>query len=192
MHPEQLENQERLILVKLTRQALEYAVRHRNILEIGAEFDHNHLNAPAACFVTLHIGDQLRGCVGSVEAYRPLFEDIAENAFNAARRDPRFNPVTKSELKHIRISLSLLTTPEEIKFHDEADLRQQIVPGCDGLILEEGRRRGLFLPAVWEQIPKIDDFLSHLKRKAGLPDNYLSADMVVKRFHAIEIEEDES
>ena len=190
MNPELLDQQERLILVGLARQALEHAVRHRKIMSIGSEFEHNRLNQPAACFVTLHIEDRLRGCVGTVEAYRPLFDDIAENAFNAARLDPRFNPVTKSELQHIRVSLSLLTAPEVLTINDEDELRQQIVPGRDGLILKAGMRRGLFLPAVWEQIPDVADFLQHLKRKAGLKVNFWSRDIEISRFYAIEIEED--
>jgi AmmeMemoRadiSam system protein A len=138
-----------------------------------------------AAFVTLKKDGQLRGCIGSLSAYRPLHEDIAENAFAAAFRDHRFNAVTEAELDDMEISVSVLTSPELIEFTSESDLVSQLRPGVDGLIMTEGGNRGTFLPSVWENLPEPASFLSQLKLKAGLPADYWSGTMKVERYETI-------
>jgi len=142
------------------------------------------LQAPAATFVTLHKQGELRGCIGMLQATRPLAEDIADNAFAAAFRDYRFPPLTADEFEQLDIHLSILTPPEPIAFRSEADLIAQLRPGVDGLIIEEGARRGTFLPSVWEQLPDARQFLRHLKQKAGLPADYWSDTVRVSRYQA--------
>ena len=137
---------------------------------------------PGACFVTLKTGDQLRGCIGSLEAHRPLIIDVAENAYAAAFQDPRFAPLTRSELDNLNLSLSILTPAESMTFGSQEDLLGQLRPGIDGLILQAGARRGTFLPSVWESLPQADRFLSHLKLKAGLPEDYWSDGVQVWRY----------
>lgn len=127
-----------------------------------------------ACFVTLEISHQLRGCIGSLEAHRPLIVDVAHNAYAAAFADPRFAPLRSDEEGLLDIEVSILTPSEEMVFSDEQDLLQQIRPGVDGLIIEDGGRRGTFLPSVWESLPDKQDFLQHLKQKAGLAQDYWS------------------
>jgi MEMO1 family protein len=126
------------------------------------------LQQAGATFVTLSSGGELRGCIGSLEAARPLGIDVAENALAAAFRDPRFPPVTAEEWPRIRVEVSLLSAPKPLRFADEADLLAQIRPGEDGLILECDGRRATFLPQVWESIADKRAFLSELLRKAGL------------------------
>ena len=135
-----------------------------------------------ATFVTLQIGGRLRGCIGMLEACRPLAEDVAENAFAAAFRDPRFPPLSEIEFNDLEISISVLSPPEEMTFSSEEDLLAQIRPGIDGLILEEGVRKGTFLPSVWEQLPKKEAFLEHLKLKAGLSSGYWSDTLRIFRY----------
>ncbi len=135
-----------------------------------------------ATFVTLHKHHQLRGCIGMLEAVRPLAKDIAENAFLAAFRDPRFPPLSDDELGDLDIHLSILTPAEPVAFTSEQDLITQLQPGVDGLILEEGRRRGTFLPSVWEQLPEPEQFLRHLKQKAGLAPDYWSENIKIYRY----------
>lgn len=137
-----------------------------------------------ATFVTLTIGGRLRGCIGMLEACRPLAKDVAENAIAAAFEDPRFPPLTKKEFEKLEIHISILSPSEEIKFYSEADLLRQIRPGVDGLILQEGFRRGTFLPSVWEELPKKELFWAHLKLKAGLPANYWSDTLRIFRYTA--------
>jgi hypothetical protein len=140
------------------------------------------LKEKRATFVTLTIGGRLRGCIGMLEACRPLAEDVAENARAAAFDDPRFPPLTKKEFEKLEIHISVLSPSEEIKFSSEADLLRQIRRGEDGLILQEGFRRGTFLPSVWDELPEKELFWAHLKLKAGLPASYWSETLRVFRY----------
>jgi len=135
-----------------------------------------------ATFVTLEIGGRLRGCIGMLEACRPLAEDVEHNARAAAFKDARFPPVSYKEVDSLEIHISVLSPPEEIVFSSEADLLSQIRPGIDGLILQEGYQRGTFLPSVWEELSGKESFLAHLKMKAGLPDTYWSDTLQVFRY----------
>ncbi len=137
-----------------------------------------------ATFVTLEIDGRLRGCIGMLEACRPLAEDVAENAFAAAFRDPRFPPVSPAELDDLEISISVLSPPEEMVFSSEEALLEQIRPGVDGLILQDGFRKGTFLPSVWEQLPEKASFFEHLKLKAGLAPGHWSDTLRVFRYTA--------
>jgi AmmeMemoRadiSam system protein B/AmmeMemoRadiSam system protein A len=145
------------------------------------------LERPGAAFVTLKRGGQLRGCIGSVMAWRPLAEDIADNAVKAAFKDPRFPPLRPEELEGLDLSISVLTPPVPMSFADEADMLAQLRPRTDGLIIEDGPRRALFLPSVWEQLPDRRQFLAHLKAKAGMPADHWSPGFRASRFQAVEI-----
>jgi AmmeMemoRadiSam system protein A len=150
-------------------------------LAVSAEPD-SPFATPGACFVTLKSNGQLRGCIGSLEAYRPLMADVAENAYAAAFRDPRFAPLTRPELDALDLSISILTPAESMTFESQEDLLGQLRPGIDGLILQDGDRRGTFLPSVWESLPEADRFLAHLKLKAGLPEDHWSDSVQVWRY----------
>lgn len=130
------------------------------------------LAEPGATFVTLTMAGQLRGCIGSLDAWRPLAEDVQANAVAAAFRDPRFAPLSADELGKIRVEVSLLSKPVALQFTDEIDALRQLRPGVDGVILVAGDRRSTFLPQVWEQLPEPRQFLAHLKQKAGLPADW--------------------
>jgi len=175
------------VLLSLARQAIE-----RHLSDRPKAFSVPplpELREWGACFVTLHKDGHLRGCIGSPVAWRPLGEDVAENAVRAAFSDPRFPPVGADEMFRVKLSLSLLTPPEPMQFVDEADLLSQLRPGIDGLIIEDQGRHALFLPAVWEQLPNARDFLRHLKHKAGLPVDHWSSGFRASRFAAEEFEE---
>lgn len=135
-----------------------------------------------ATFVTLTISGRLRGCIGMLEACRPLAEDVAANAYAAAFEDPRFPPLTRIEFEKLEIHISVLSPPEELAFSSEADVLNQLRPGTDGLILQEGSRRGTFLPSVWEELPEKELFWTNLKLKAGLPADYWSDTVRVFRY----------
>jgi len=152
-------------LVALARNAIERDLLAEKELHIEAPW----LGQSAATFVTLTKDGQLRGCIGSLEAARPLGVDVAENANGAAFRDPRFPRLTAEEWPRCRVDVSLLSAPKRIEFEDEADLLRQLEPGVDGVILECDNRRATFLPQVWEGLPDKRAFLAELVRKAGLP-----------------------
>ena len=143
---------------------------------------HPALANPAATFVTLTQDGDLRGCIGSLEAHRPLAQDVAENAVAAAFRDPRFAPLSEDELDRTRVEVSLLEAPEAIDFKDEADALAQLRPGLDGLILTHGNRCATFLPQVWESLPQPQRFMSQLKLKAGLPAYFWDDDIGLARY----------
>lgn len=135
-----------------------------------------------ATFVTLKRDGQLRGCIGSLEAHRPLGPDVRANARAAAFADPRFPKLACEEFTMIEVEVSLLSEPRPMQFADEPDLLRQLRPGVDGLIFEYAGRRGTFLPQVWEQLSQPAEFLAHLKRKAGWPPDFWAPGINVLRY----------
>ena len=131
--------------------------------EYAAELRENR-----ATFTTLTLNRALRGCIGGIEPTSALIISTAESAFNAAFRDPRFPALSRDEFQKIELSISVLTPKTAISFTCEEELLTQLVPGQDGLIIELGERRATFLPSVWESLPRPEDFLNHLKQKAGM------------------------
>ena len=127
----------------------------------------------------------MRGCVGSLDAVRPLAADVADNARGAAFRDPRFAPLTKEEWPQCRIEVSLLSVPKPLRFADEDDLLSQLRPGEDGVILESGGRRGTFLPQVWDSLPAPRSFLRELMKKASLAPDERLARCRVSRYRVV-------
>jgi len=132
------------------------------------------LMEPRASFVTLTEAEQLRGCIGSLEARRPLALDVMHNAIGAAFRDPRFLPLNADEFDAIHISVSVLSPLQAMQARDVAQLLNALRPGKDGLLLgtADGRHRATFLPSVWQQLPQPADFVGRLLQKAGLPADY--------------------
>ncbi|MBV8657100.1 MAG: AmmeMemoRadiSam system protein B [Burkholderiales bacterium] len=137
---------------------------------------------PGASFVTLMLDGALRGCIGSLEARRPLHEDVAANAVAAASRDPRFSPVTVDEFTRLCVEVSVLTPAEPFTVVDEMDAYRRLLPGRDGVILAYGAHQATFLPQVWEQLPDPADFLMQLKLKAGLAGDFWSPDVRLSRY----------
>lgn len=171
-------------LLQLASLAIRQGLKTKKPPKAPALTPNDALAAPGAAFVTLKKNGQLRGCIGSAQAWRPLGADIAENAFNAAFSDPRFAPLSESELWETDLSISLLTAPEPFPIADEADLLRKLTPGKDGLIIEGDGKRALFLPSVWEQLPEPRSFLAHLKQKAGLSPEQPCPGLKAWRFFA--------
>jgi AmmeMemoRadiSam system protein B/AmmeMemoRadiSam system protein A len=172
-------------LVNIARGAIE-----QNLF--GAEppsFDAPWLKQPGASFVTLHKNRELRGCIGSLQAVRPLAHDVAQNALAAAFRDPRFPALTAAEWPHCAVEVSLLCAPRPLRFADEVDLLTQIKPGEDGLILEAEGRKATFLPQVWQSVPDKRAFLQELMRKAGLPKETLLTRCAISRYRVMKFAE---
>lgn len=153
---------------------------------VRAAADAVWLDAPGASFVTLTSGrapgGALRGCIGSLEARRPLREDVEANAVAAALHDPRFAPLTARELDDTVVEVSVLSAPAALPAADEAELLARLRPGVDGVVLSSCGRRATFLPQVWEQLPDPADFLARLRHKAGLPADYWGRDVVVETY----------
>ncbi|HOU14391.1 MAG TPA: AmmeMemoRadiSam system protein A [Anaerolineae bacterium] len=170
MTTEPLNTEERAYLLTLARDTITEATGRKPVGKRPPAPP--RLNEPGAAFVTLHTRDgELRGCIGSLMAHRPLVEDVRENALAAAFRDPRFPQVKAAELPNIVIEVSVLTAPQPLDFDGADDLIRKLRPHVDGVIIERGWNRATFLPQVWEQLPSPEEFLTHLCYKAGLPGN---------------------
>ena len=150
--------------------------------ESQATTDSAWLRQPGATFVTLTRNNTLRGCIGTLEARRPLAEDVHENALNAAFRDPRFKPLSAAEWVDTWVEVSLLSALEPMTIDTEDDVLRRLRPGIDGLVLEYGHHRGTFLPQVWEQLPTPETFFLNLKRKAGLPPDFWDSELKLSRY----------
>ncbi len=144
---------------------------------------HPFLEKKGAVFVTLNKRDQLRGCIGSLQAHRTLMDDLISNSRSAAFRDLRFTPLTKGELGKLEVEVSLLTAPEEVGYDSVDSLRRQIAVGEDGIVLEYGKQRATYLPQVWEQLSNFDNFFTSLCQKSGLGQGCLSLHPKVSRYH---------
>jgi len=140
------------------------------------------LHEKGASFVTLTQNQKLRGCIGTLEAHRPLLIDVKANANAAAFHDPRFSPLTEQELDNTRIEISLLSAMQAIEFSGERDALKQLQPGIDGIVFEFGRYRSTFLPQVWEQLPDASVFMAHLKQKAGLQPEFWDEEIKLYRY----------
>ena len=173
---------ERETLLSVAKQSILNGLEKGKALKVNVSDYPESLQQQRATFVTLMINHELRGCIGSLSAYRALVDDIAQNAFAAAFSDPRFPALSQPEYDQLEYHLSVLSDSSSMQFESEEDLLSQIRPGIDGLILEDKGRRGTFLPSVWEQLPEARDFLNHLKLKAGLPPNYWSDTLQVSRY----------
>jgi AmmeMemoRadiSam system protein A len=182
--PSRFTDQEKEQLLQLAADSIEYGLHSGRPAPVRPADYSETLRQPGASFVTLYLHEQLRGCIGTLEAMRALITDVAANAHAAAYSDPRFHPVNNREIEFLEISISVLSAPEPMNFSSEEDLLAQLRPGVDGLILQEGRYRGTFLPSVWDTLTHPQEFLCQLKRKAGLAPDYWSATLQVQRYTA--------
>jgi len=171
-------------MLHIAAASIEHGLAYGAPLTVETSEYPDDLRANGACFVTLTREGRLRGCVGSPEARRPLVEDVADNGFAAAFRDTRFDKLTDEERAGLLLSVSVLTPPIPIAFADERDLLGQLRPNEDGLIIADHGRRALFLPQVWETLPRTEDFVSQLKAKAGLDHDHWSDTVQAWRFGA--------
>ena len=133
------------------------------------------LSRKGATFVTLEKRKNLRGCIGTLVAHRTLLDDLISNAKSAAFRDSRFRPLTQTEFedRNLTVEISLLSEPKMLRYKDINDLKKKIRVGIDGVVLKSGNYQATFLPQVWEQLPRFDNFFAHLCQKAGLRTNCL-------------------
>jgi len=160
------------------------------VADLEGRFDDEAFQAHSGTFVTLKIGGQLRGCIGSLVGREPVADGVRSNAVNAAFNDPRFSRLTNKELDRITIEVSVLTTPQPLEYSDSEDLIAKLRPGIDGVTIRKGPTGGTFLPQVWDQLPHPETFLSHLCMKAGLPaDAWMQGELKVETYQVQYFEE---
>ena len=175
---ELLETDKGSTLLKLARSEIASKLGHEVLPSKQASW----LSEPGASFVTLTRQGALRGCIGTLEAHRPLGLDVRENAVAAAFHDPRFMPLTVAEFEEIRVEVSLLSPSEPLVVASEEDALAVLRPNVDGVVFEYGHYRSTFLPQVWEQLPDPAEFMAHLKRKAGLPVDFWAEQVRLSRY----------
>src|SRR6266498_2199865 len=158
--------EEQKILLRLAREAIERGVKGVKLMPLDESLPLS-LREEGASFVTLTVRGQLRGCIGALEPYQSLAEDVRAHAVAAALEDPRFPPVKEGELNRIEIEVSRLTRPISLDYKDADDLLSKLHPQVDGIILRDAFRRATFLPQVWEKIPDPAEFLNNLCYKMG-------------------------
>lgn len=185
-----LTDEEKQVLLRLAREALQQGVASHRLPAIKLDDLTPALRADGASFVTLTIAGQLRGCIGALEPYQPLAQDVCEHAVAAALEDPRFPPVVPAEIDRIEIEISRLTLPNDLEYSDPEDLIKRLRPGIDGVILRDGFRRATFLPQVWEKIPDKAEFMDNLCYKMGeAPDTWRRKHLEVLTYEVEEFKE---
>ena len=175
---EQLENEKGSTLLKLARSEIASKLGH----DVSSPAQAGWLAEPGASFVTLTRQGELRGCIGTLEAHRPLGQDVRENALAAAFRDPRFMPLSRTEFDDVRVEVSVLSPHEVLAAGSEKDALAVLRPGVDGVVFEYAHYRSTFLPQVWEQLPDPAEFMAHLKRKAGVPKEFWAEGVRLSRY----------
>ncbi|HSL45937.1 MAG TPA: AmmeMemoRadiSam system protein A [Anaerolineales bacterium] len=187
---EKLTLEEQKILLRLAREALERGVKNEELPPLDLSALPASLREEGSSFITLTLRGQLRGCIGSLEPYQPLAEDVREHAVAAALNDPRFAPVRENELSGIQLEVSRLTRPIPLEYKDADDLLSKLCPYVDGVIVRDGPHRATFLPQVWEKIPNPADFLDNLCYKMGVqPDLWRSKHLDVLTYKVEEFRE---
>jgi AmmeMemoRadiSam system protein A len=171
-HDHSLSQEQGQLLVKLARQTLSHhfaqQIPQDEIDSLNDELADPCFNQSCGTFVTLTIDGQLRGCIGNLTSSESMVAGVRRNAINAAFHDPRFSPLSASELDRVAIEISILSSPRPLSYRDAADLLKKLRPNIDGVIIRKEFASATFLPQVWEQLPHPQDFLKHLCMKAGL------------------------
>ena len=173
----ELTRDERIALLDLAEAAIEHGVQTDALIDLEAHEVEGPWARRQATFVTVYLDEALNGCIGSIEPVRPLAEDIVHNAFQAAFRDPRFEPISRSDLAALECQISVLSPLELLVAADERALCAAVEPGVHGVLLECRGQRGTLLPSVWEKCADPALFVRHVKRKAGLPADFWAEDL---------------
>ncbi len=179
---------ERQTLIVTARESIRCGVVEHVELSVNPQDHSPNLQGHCASFVTLHIGKELRGCVGSIIASEPLVANVAHSAYAAATRDRRFSPLKVRDLQLISIEISILSPLEELRATTEAEILQQILPHHHGVYISDGIHSSTFLPVVWDKLPDRQQFWTALKNKAGLATNSWPANMRALLYTARKIE----
>ncbi len=173
---------EKALILDVVRASIRFGLARGSEISVSPEDYPEPVRERRATFVTLRYEGDLQGCVGTVRAIRPLICDVAHNAFHAAFHDQRFPALVAEQLEALEVHVSILSRLERMPVASERELLQQLRPGVDGLVLEEGDLRATFLPAMWSQLGSATEFVRLLKQKAGLPRDYWSPDLQALRY----------
>ena len=173
------------LLLQLARRtiAAEWGIEGQPPPDFETQLQAPIFTTPRGTFVTLKKSGDLRGCIGSLTTHQSLVDNVRTNARNAAFRDPRFPPMTREELDHVQIEVSVLSKPQKLDYTSGKELCDRLQPHVDGLVIRKGHASATFLPQVWKQLARPEDFLAHLCLKAGLTaDAWRQTDLEVETY----------
>lgn len=177
-------------MLKIARNAITHFLDTKQDLELNSSELEDYLLKDRGVFVTITKNSQLRGCIGHLKAIQKLYLDIIDNSINAAFHDPRFPPLSSDELESIDIEISVLSKPKDLKYDGAPDLLEKIQVNTDGVIISKGFYSATFLPQVWDELSKKEDFLTHLCLKAGLNGNeWKNSSLRVQTYNVIKCKE---
>jgi AmmeMemoRadiSam system protein A len=183
--------EQKRVILQIAKEAVKEAVLKRDSIDKESLLkSYLFLQERGAVFVTINEFNNLRGCIGSIVAHKSLLDDIVANAKMAALNDPRFNPISPSELDNLDIEVSILTPPKLLEYRDILDLKAKIREGIDGVILKYNNHQATYLPSVWEQLPTFESFFTSLCQKASLSGNCLDFHPQIYTYEAIKIDEE--
>ncbi|MCX6750170.1 MAG: AmmeMemoRadiSam system protein A, partial [Candidatus Pacearchaeota archaeon] len=165
---ESFNSEEKQFLLNLARESAETYLKTGKKIEVNEKDIPENLKINKGCFVTFIEDEQLRGCIGNILPQLPLYECVIENSINAAIRDARFSPVNYSEMKKIKIDVSVLSIPSLLQHNSSEELLLKLKPLEHGVIIKRGTDQSTFLPSVWEFIPNKEDFLANLCMKGNM------------------------
>ena len=188
----QFNEQQGQVLVRLARKTITEKLTGKapDSDELIPALQDEELRLHCGTFVTLKISGQLRGCIGNLTSTQSVVDGVKHNAINAAFHDPRFSPLSRSELDRTAIEISILSEPQPLEYQDGRDLAEKLRVNVDGVIIRKGHSSATFLPQVWEQLPRPEDFLGHLCMKAGLPsDAWKNSELEVLTYQVQHFEE---
>ena len=181
--------EEKRQLLEIAKQSIDSGLNGAEVPGVDYSQLGGNLNNKLASFVTLTQDNELRGCMGSLQATEALAQSVANTAYNAAFRDPRFPNLTAVELHNTDIEISILSPMEPLPVSSREDLLNQLKPNIDGLLLEDGHHRATFLPQVWDKLNSPEDFLRQLLAKAGLPADHWSERIRFSRYQTLSFHE---
>lgn len=181
----QLTSDDQHVLLRVAADSIENGLRSNRPLSVTPEAYSSVLQERWAVFVTLHRQEELRGCIGTIQAEHPLVAAVARYAYYAAFQDSRFEGLTWEDWPDLDLHISILSRAQPLAVRSEAELLAVLRPGVDGLILEEHPRHATFLPSVWESLPDKSDFVRRLKQKGGWSADEWSDQIQVSRYVAL-------
>jgi AmmeMemoRadiSam system protein A len=169
-------------LLRIAARAVRHGIDNAQPLRLALADYPEPLRVKRATFVTLEHDGELQGCIGTIEPHDALAASVAHYAHLAAFQDARFDPVQETHWPGLAAEVSILSPRAPLPAPSEAAALAVLRPGIDGLVFAAGPYRSVFLPKVWEDLPEPKRFLGFLKRKAGLPEDYWSAEVKLERF----------
>jgi AmmeMemoRadiSam system protein A len=174
------------LLISAAGKSLASALIHQKISYPDLSEADLLLSSPGASFVTYEHKESLVGCIGSIDRELPLVLDVCRNAILAAFADPRTPGITAVPLGETTMKIAVLSEPEPLEFSDFDELVAAVSPGKDGLIIESGERRATLLPAVWDKVGSVEEFLDVLWLKAGLDKRTVDSATKLSRYATVD------